>query len=251
MSILWRKQQQGVDYQVRGAGNTRRLYTNGVFHSQFNPNQPLTGGVWDLLILPAFFQPATTRRILVLGVGGGAVIRQLQYFLADPEIVGVELNPVHLYVARRFFGVGGNAVTLHHAEARQWLVDFDGEPFDMIIDDVFGELNGEPVKALEANVGWFNLLLDKLSPHGIVSMNFISGRELRNAAYFQSSRLAARFKNAFQLTTPLHENVVGVFSRTSTDSRTLRGNLTKVPGLNPNKKTSRLRYHIRRIQCRC
>ncbi len=247
MAIIWRKIQDGVDYQVRGAGKTRRLYTNGVFHSQFNPTQPLTGGVWDLLMLPAFFRPDTVRRVLVLGVGGGAVIRQLHYFLAPQTIIGVELNSVHLYVANRFFGLRQSLVDLHHADAHHWLANYSGSPFDLIIDDIFGEERGEPVRAIAPNSAWFNRLLAHLNPGGIISMNFISGRELRQSAYFNSEKLASRFKSAFQLTTPLHENAVGVFSRADDNSSRLRKNLSKIPGLDPRKKTTRLHYHIRKI----
>ena len=107
MAILWQKQQAGVLYEVRIAGNSRRLYTDGVFHSQYNPNTPVTGSVWDLLMLPAFFYPPNTiKRILVLGVGGGTIIQLLKRFVNPETITGVELNPVHLYVAKRFFKLG-------------------------------------------------------------------------------------------------------------------------------------------------
>ena len=79
MALLWSEQDGDSRYEVRSAGNTRRLYTNGVFHSQYNPNNPVTGSVWDLLLLPAFFlPPGRPRRVLVLGVGGGENIRGQQ-----------------------------------------------------------------------------------------------------------------------------------------------------------------------------
>jgi len=61
---------------VRSAGYSLRLYTDGVFHTQYNPGNPLTGHIWDLLMLPAFFyEPDTIKRVLVLGVGGVASIQ--------------------------------------------------------------------------------------------------------------------------------------------------------------------------------
>lgn len=75
MAVLWEKHVDGVRYQVRAAGRTRRFYTDGVFHSQYNPLNPVTGHVWDLLMIPAFFYATgSVGRVLVLGVGGGAVI---------------------------------------------------------------------------------------------------------------------------------------------------------------------------------
>ena len=54
MSIVWEQVQGGTRYQVRRAGGSLRLYTNGVLHSQYNAARPLTGSVWDLLTVPAF-----------------------------------------------------------------------------------------------------------------------------------------------------------------------------------------------------
>ena len=55
MAVIWQKHVEGKCYEVRAAGHTRRLYTDGVFHSQYNPRHSLTGNVWDLLSLPSFF----------------------------------------------------------------------------------------------------------------------------------------------------------------------------------------------------
>lgn len=105
MAILWQKTIKDTRYEVRTAGQTRRLYTDGVFHSQFNPEHEVTGGVWDVLMLPAFFYPPETiKRVLVLGVGGGAVIHQLQRYIKPEEIIGVELNPVHIMLAKNILG---------------------------------------------------------------------------------------------------------------------------------------------------
>lgn len=162
MAILWQKTANNTLYQVRSSGQTRRLYTDGVFHSQFNPKRSTTGGVWDLLMLPAFFSPANTiQRVLVLGVGGGAVIHQLQRYIKPAEIIGVELNPVHIMVAKRYFGITNKHAQLIEADAIEWLENYSGLPFDLIIEDLFGEEDGEPIRAVKANKVW----LEKLNSH--------------------------------------------------------------------------------------
>ena len=114
MALLWSHREKGVLYQVRAAGSSRRLYADGVLHTQFNPRRIVTGSVWDLLWLPVFFLTAPrVERVLVLGAGAGAVIRQLDMLFQPKEIVAVENNPVHLRVAREFFGV-----TRHSALSR-------------------------------------------------------------------------------------------------------------------------------------
>ena len=248
MAVLWSKQDGDTRYEVRSAGNTRRLYTNGVFHSQYNPKQPVTGSVWDLLLLPAFFlPPARVRRVLVLGVGGGAVIRQLNHFLSPQQIVGVELDPTHLQIAREFFEVEQENVELHEADARWWLKQYRGEPFDMIIDDLFTDAGGDPQRAVEADGPWMRRLLKHLVADGVLVANFGSPQELKECAYFWQPSIGNKFEVAFQLTTPLYENAIAAFVRQPADSAALRGRLRSLPGLNPDHKSSKLNYRIRRL----
>jgi spermidine synthase len=247
MSVLWERRVNGTLYQVRGAGLTRRLYTNGVFHSQYNPERPATGSVWDLLLLSAFFYaPGELRRVLVLGVGGGAVIRQLQQFVRPEVIVGVELSAVHLAIARRFFGVRGEGVVLQQADAVEWLRDYRGPGFDMIVDDLFADSDGEPQRAVFADAGWVSRLSRCLCPNGMIVTNFASPLELEVSAYLTHSACRRRFRSAFQLSTGQNHNAVGVFLRKPADTRQLRERLKRVPELDPRKATG-LRYRIRSL----
>jgi spermidine synthase len=248
MAVIWQKTRGGTLYQVRSAGRTRRLYTNGVLHSQLNPEYLVTGSVWDLLMLPAFFFPAgALRQVLVLGVGGGTVIRQLMRFAAPAEITGVELNLVHLSVAKRFFGLRRRGVVLHLGDASQWLAAYQGPPFDMIVDDLYGDGGGEPVRAVPADAAWFGRLLAHLGSRGALVVNFVSQVEFRRCGYFSSGPLARRFESVFRLTEPHTHNVVGAFLRREATSRSLRQRLRTEPLLDPERSSTRLRYRIRQI----
>jgi spermidine synthase len=251
VALLWYKQDGDTRYEVRSAGNTRRLYTNGVFHSQYNPSNPVTGSVWDLLLLPAFFRPEAVRRVLVLGVGGGAVIRQLNHFLQPEQIVGVELNPVHLEVAREFFEVEADNVELHQADAIWWVKQYRGEPFDLIIEDLFSDNDGDPQRAIAADSRWLRRLLKLLSPEGTLVTNFGSPEELKACAWFTDERIRGRFPAAFKLTTPLYENAIGAFLRRPTDSIALRRHLAGWPELDTARSRCRLNYAIRRLKAPC
>lgn len=248
MAILWRRQVDGTTYEVRGAGKTRRLYTDGVFHSQYNPKQPVTGSIWDLLLIPAFFYPQDKiKRILVLGVGGGTVIKQFQHFLQAEEIIGVELNSQHLYVAKQFFGVSQNNVKLIQSDAKKWIETYKGKPFDLIIDDIFAEHDGEPVRAIEANRKWFRSLSTLLVEDGALVSNFVSAKELKQSAFFNNRDIRNKFQTAFKLTAPNYENAIGVFLKITASAQLLRKNLMQTPGLNPTLKSSRLRYNLHRL----
>jgi spermidine synthase len=248
VAILWYRQDGDTRYEVRSAGNTRRLYTNGVFHSQYNPASPVTGSVWDLLMLPAFFNPEQVQRVLVLGVGGGAVIRQLNHFLKPELIVGVELNPVHLEVAREHFSVEAENVELYQADAIQWVRQYRGERFDLIIDDLFSDNDGDPQRAIAAEAPWMRQLLKRLSSKGTLVINFGSPVELKACAWFSTAALQDKFPAAFRLTTPLYENAIGAFLRQPADTVRLRRNLERWTELDTAKSRCRLNYAIRHMK---
>ncbi|MDH5735791.1 MAG: hypothetical protein OEY87_06675 [Gammaproteobacteria bacterium] len=249
MAVVWKNTINGDLYEVRNAGKTLRLYTNGVFHTQYNPEQPLTGHVWDLLMLPAFFYPQhKIKRVLVLGVGGGAVIQMLRHFVKPDVIVGVELNPVHLTIARHFFNLKGEGLYLYQDDAVNWIKNYKGEKFDLIIEDLFTEKYGEPASVVDANGVWFNQLLKNLSKEGAIVRNFIDLQELKTCAALKTKTMNKRFDSIFQLTTKFNENFVGVFVRAKVTGQQLRKRLMETPGLNPGLKTSRLRYQLRSLK---
>jgi len=248
MALVWRKKAAGVLYEVRSAGNSLRLYTDGVFHSQYNPKNILTGHVWDLLMIPAFFYSSSTiQRVLVLGVGGGATLHMLRYFVAPKKIIGVELNPVHLSVARRFFNLNHKSIELIQADAISWLENYRGEGFDMIVDDLFAEKDGEPISVVKANRKWFAGMLKHLNKNGIIVRNFLSKEELLESAGISNQYIRQQFLSVFQLTSSLNENFVGVYCKRQASSAGLRNNLINVPKLNPQLKSNKLRYRIRQL----
>ena len=249
MAIVWQKNLDGCLYEVRSAGRSLRLYTDGVFHSQYNPANPLTGHIWDLLMLPAFFyEPGAIKRVLVLGVGGGASIQLIRQFVKPDKILGVELNPVHIYVAKRFFKLKHDSIELVQADAVQGGKDYNGKKFDLIIDDLFAEENGEPVPAIEPNASWFDSLTRCLATDGQIVKNFLDNKSARSSAGLTNPRISRKFRSIFQLTAPYNENVAVAYLTRASTSPALRKRLVATPGLNPNLKTARLRYNMRRLK---
>ncbi|TNF36075.1 MAG: methyltransferase domain-containing protein [Gammaproteobacteria bacterium] len=249
MALVWQKQTKHTRYEVRSAGRTFRLYTNGVFHTQYNPTHAATGYVWDLLMLPAlFFQPQTIQRVLVLGVGGGAAIHMLDKHVKPAEIVGVELDKVHLQIARRFFKLNKSNVRLYQADAVSWLKTYQGEKFDLIIDDLFMEKNGEPAAVVEADKAWFDVLLKHLSRQGVIVRNFISRQELVNSAPLINKALCRKFSSIFQFHGVQDENYVAAYFRSKVSAAQLKQQLADIPGLNPLAASCRLRFSLRRLK---
>lgn len=252
MALVWEKQVGGSRYEVRSHGATVRLYSNGVFHSQWNPNDPLKGSLWELLFLPVFFRPnGQVRRVLILGVGGGALIRLLQRFVVPEVIVGVDIDRHHLTVARRFFGVRG--AELICADARAYvaeraadqLVNKGAALFDVIVDDLFGHSDGVAERAITADRPWCEQLLRLLSPGGLVVSNFGSRRELRESGW-RTPALRQQLQGAWSAELPEYENSIGIFSR----SPLYRKSLTeRAPtAINPANPSRRLSARLTRLR---
>lgn len=247
MSLIYSLDRDGIRYEVRSAGRTRRLYTDGVFHSSYNPERPLTGGVWDLLMMPAFLRsPGSVERVLLLGVGGGTVIRQLREFVRPREIVAIDISAEHLDIARRFFAADGPDVKMIEADARTWLAT-DKSRYDLVIDDLFSGNDGEPERAVVADAAWCRKLAARLARGGAISMNCIGPAELARCGFVSDPELRGRFPGQLQLRAARDQNAVGIFLRRSIEALHLRRQLLAVPGLNPRRQ-SQLDFTVRALK---
>lgn len=263
MAVIWEKRQSGNHYQVRTAGRSIRLYKNQVFHSQWNESRPLSSGVWDLLFLPALFAPeGSVKRVLVLGVGGGAVIRQYLELLAVSSVVGVELDPIHLQIARDHFGLNCStvnrssmnhstmnqaAVELIQADAIEWLAHYQGPKFDVVIEDLFTEQDGEPVRVVPASNRWFRQLAAVLNPGGTLIVNFEDPAQLRATTLKCGNSIPGRTDSRYAFTLPTYGNCVAAFLSVSASPAELRKKLDALLVRFPASRADAQKFRVRRV----
>jgi hypothetical protein len=245
--VIWKKQAGGTRYEVRAYGAALRLYSDGVFHSAWNPRHGLTGRVWDLFLVAAFACARAPRRILMLGIGGGTSLLQFHRFLEPVRMVGVDLDAVHIEVARECFGVDESVADLVHADARDWVAGYAGPRFDLVVDDLFGHVGGEPLRAVPMDARWARALGRLVAPGGVLAANFIAPKGLRASALGSSEALRARYAGAYQLRTASDANAVGVFCRSPLTPREWRARVRAVPGLDDRARACPLDYEIRRL----
>lgn len=197
-----------------------------------------------MLSLPALMLPDRSGlRVLVLGVGGGTVLRQLNVLLEDPVIIGIDIDPVHLTVARDWFGVTEEEAMLVEADAVNWIRTYRGRGFDLIIDDLFGEHEGEPARALDLDKSWSRNLLQILANEGVVIVNSLDCKELRARGFMSDKSIRSRYR--CQLAE--YQNCVGVFLANDADNRFWRQRVREHRALTSAQKRLALALKLTRL----
>jgi spermidine synthase len=233
-------------YEVRNAGRSVRLYTNRLLHTQYHPERIITSGVWDLLALPALALPKL-KRVLLLGVGGGAAIHLLRAWRPGVHITGVELNPVHLQLARRYFALKGHDLSLLQADAGEYVKQYHGEPFDLVIEDIFTGSDGEPDRVFPATRPWCQALGRLVSNQGALVINTVSRQQLRETAFVHDNKVRSQWQGHLGLTLPCYENAVGAFFRLPIGSAELRAAVRADARRLASERAGVLRYRIHRV----
>jgi len=120
------------------------------------------------------YQPQP-RRVLIVGLGGGAMVRFLTHHDPQVQIDAVEIDPVVVRLADQYFGVrtSGNVV-VHTADAFRF-IETTSNRYDLILMDAFlrpsdaTDTVGVPtrLKTLE----FLGRLRQTLAPGGVVAFN--------------------------------------------------------------------------------
>ncbi len=226
MAIIWSEVIDGNHYEVRTAGASMRLYRNGVHHSQFNPHRPLSGGIWDLLTVTALYrQPESIDRALILGFGAGAAGRLLIDLAGPEQIVGIDLDPIHLSVADSFFECSQGCELLA-ADAIEWVhaTSEHNDQYDWILDDLYGEEDGLPVRCGPKSADWFRRLAARVAQDGMLVINLVEPSDVKSLPILTDSQLQNQFPHVIQLSMSAYDNRVLAlsgrpFSQTLFDSR--------------------------------
>lgn len=243
MAVIYSKQKGQDYYQVRSAGASVRLYSNGVLHSQYNPNHLISGAIWDLLVLPGFFLQSPPRHVLVLGLGGGTVVHLIRHFFPQCDITCVENEPLHIQLAKRFFKIPKD-VNVIEGDAYDMLRSTK-QRFDWVLDDVFQHTSGEP----EREVGFEQLLplYDRvLTAQGVLSMNTIGAYQLKQIKQAHA-QLHDENQHGYVLRHPLYDNAIVSLIRNGCSRKVFFEKIAQHKELDLRRKTCRLQVAIRAL----
>jgi spermidine synthase len=113
--------------------------------------------------------PRRTEHVLMIGLGGGTFTNLVKRLRSGAEIDAVDLNPVVLEAATRFFGVRPSAsYRLHVADGAEFLEETE-RSFDLVFLDTYGA-DGMPERL--GTQAYFESAVKRLRPGGVVVANF-------------------------------------------------------------------------------
>jgi spermidine synthase len=196
---------------VRDGTRTELILNEGeAVHSIYDPNNLLTGGPWDYMLIADSFRKAeatevTPKSIAILGLAGGTAARQYTAaFGTSVQITGVEIDPDILDVAHRYFHLDEPNVHPVVADARYWL-DTQAGKYDVVVMDAYRQ----PYIPFHLTTReFFTEVRDHLAPGGVAVVN--AGRTATDYRLVDAlaSTMAAVYPSVFLVDVPAFSNTL-------------------------------------------
>ncbi len=190
----------GIDFEV--AGGT---------HATWSAERLMTGYVWDALTAGVLLKPDTPpRRILVLGLGGGTVIRQLRHFLPRARITAVDIDPGMIALARRYMHLDSLDVEIVTGDAYAY-AEGTADRYDIVMDDVYLGTAQDVQRPALFDDATFRKLTGCLTPDGLMLANMVTGSGHRAIQQQARSGFLHRFSDvrAIRSAKGFNETLVG------------------------------------------
>ena len=153
------------------------------------------------------YQPRP-QRVLIVGLGGGAMVRFLTHHEPQVQIDAVEIDPAVVRLAGEYFGVraGGN-VRVHTADAVAF-VESTADRYDLILMDAFlrpsGGTDATGVPTALKTLAFLGRLKQALAPGGVVAFNVNEHASMAD----DIAAVAAAFGHAVVFRCPPSDNKV-------------------------------------------
>jgi spermidine synthase len=95
--------------------------------------------------------------VLILGLGGGTVAKLIKKYWPNPEITGVEIDPVMVELGKRYLGLKDCKIIIHDAYE---FIEKNNEKYDLVIVDLY--IGDEFPKKFEEEEFLKKLIINKL-----------------------------------------------------------------------------------------
>jgi spermidine synthase len=160
--------------QVAMDDETVIFTTNVAFgvQSVYRKDHPLTGYYYDYLLSGPFFLKDTDRQskfsVLVLGLGAGTFPKQCKYFFPASRIEGVEIDGKVIALAKEYFDLTEEEVTVHINDGRTFLQGKDAGMYDLILIDAYHDIT---IPFHMTTKEFYTLVKARLKADGVLVLN--------------------------------------------------------------------------------
>ena len=164
---------------VERRGPLRDLWIDHALQSRLFVNDPnLRALMYEEYKHVAKLARPELRRMLVIGLGGGTSVRQFTTFYPEVTAEAVEIDPLIVTAAERFFGVQqSDRLRIHVGDGRAYLRAAAG-PYDLITIDAYTRGRyGSTVPAHLVTREFFTEVSSKLSEQGIAHFHSYAPRD--------------------------------------------------------------------------
>jgi spermidine synthase len=178
--------------QVYDEEGIRTLSFNGSWETKMSLADPLTGHFeyTEYFQMPFIWNPGL-KHVLMAGLGGGSTQRAYQHYFSNVMVDTVEIDPVVVEVAEKYFHVTETTNSrIHTNDARQFLKRSTNK-YDVILMDAYSTTRyGSSLPPQLTTKEFFTLANEHLTTNGVLGYNVIGqisgSRENLVAALFRT-----------------------------------------------------------------
>lgn len=136
----------------------------------------LTGYAWDGLTAAASIHPlGQVESTLLLGLGTGTAVRQIFHLYPKSRMIAVDLDPRMIGLARKALKTHRRRMTIHRADAGDWVKHAEPVRFDLVLDDVYASGAEDVFRPILPDTAWVRHLATLCRPQGLVALNLVIG----------------------------------------------------------------------------
>jgi len=153
--------------EVRLLRTDKRAIQSALLHS--NPSRLVLPSMQAMMMMLLFQTPP--KRILLFGLGGGDMVRQLHFQLPESTITAVEIDPAIVAVSRDYFALPDSAnIHIHTGDAAHFVRN-NIQGYHTTIIDIY---SGETPSELLASKAFYHSCYQQLEDDGMLILNVIS-----------------------------------------------------------------------------
>ena len=197
---------------VRDEGGIRTLYFNTFPQTRMSLLNPYDGAFeYTKFVHLAFLMNPKIKKVLLIGLGGGSINRALWKFYPGVQVDTVEIDPMVVEVATKFFGLPNTSQHRVFVDDGRKYLKKTPEKYDFLFMDAYLANPYSPYIPFHlATKEFFELADKKLNPEGVIGFNVIGtltgpNNQTTRAIY---KTLAYRFGTVYYIPAISSMNVV-------------------------------------------